>query len=326
MTIEMKNIQRLSINQPMDVSRLRQQVLDAARAVGMSEQEQEELCIVASELGTNVLKHASAGSATVEGLTDQRKVAIVTRNPTDRLDAGDVFDDGHSTSGTLGIGLGAVRRLCNAVNLTIEDGEFIVRATKRHATDSPSFIETSVLSRPLPGFQENGDGYYIKARSDSVLLAVIDGLGHGPEAAKATLLAISIIVSDDRASLLNIVRRMHEALRHTRGCVIGLARITPDERMKYVGVGNIRAHIFSSGEAKSLLSYSGVVGGNMRTLRVMSYEIPRRATLVMYSDGIGHLSVDRYILSRSVMDVASNLFNENAKQNDDATLLVARMK
>jgi len=326
MTIERKNIERLHINQPADVSRLRREVLAAARAVGMSEQEQDAMQIVASELGNNIIKHAGKGNAVVERFPDEGEIRIVTRNPTDRLDAGDVFDDGHSTSGTLGIGLGAVRRLCDEVNLTIEDGEFIVRATKRHAADSPSFLETSVLSRPLPGFKENGDGYYINVRPDSAVLAVIDGLGHGPEAEEATSRAISVIASDDRAPLLDVVRRMHEALRRTRGCVIGLARIVPDGKMEYVGMGNIRAHIFSSGKARSLLSYSGVVGGNMRTVRPMSYDIPSGGTLFIYSDGVKHLSLESRLLSHSVMELAHNLFSENAKRNDDATLLVARMK
>ena len=326
MTIEIKHIRRLDINQPADVLRFVQDVLDAARDVGTSVQEQEELRIVASELGSNVLKHAGSGSASVEIADDQHGIRIITRNPSDHDDVAGVFADGLSTAGTLGIGLGAVRRLCDEVELALEDGEFIVHATKRHVEEAPSFIETSVLSRPLPGFAENGDGYYIKLYADSAVLAVIDGLGHGPKAAEATQRAISVIAADDRAPLLEIVQRMHARLRHTRGCVIGLTRIAPDGKMEYIGVGNIRAHIFSSGEPRSLLSYSGVVGGNMRTLRVMSYEIPHRATLAIYSDGVSHLSVDRHLLSSPVMEIATKLFTENAKPIDDATLLVARMK
>lgn len=326
MTIEMNNIERLRINHPADVSRLRREVLAAARAVGMSEQEQEAMRIVASELGSNIIKHAGTGDAVVERLPDKGEIKIVTRNPSDRLDVDDVFKNGHSTTGTFGIGLGAVRRLCDSVDLSIENGEFIVRATKRYAGDSPAFLETSVLSRPLPGFQENGDGYYIKIHPNFAVLAVIDGLGHGPAAEEATLRAVSVIASDDRAPLVDIVQHMHTLLRHTRGCVIGLARIAPNRNMEYVGVGNIRAHIFSSGKARSLLSYSGVVGGNMRTVRSMSYDIPSGGTLFIYSDGVKHLSLEGRLLSHSVMELANNLFSENAKENDDATLVVARIK
>jgi len=327
MTIGTGRSQRLNVGQPADVSRLRQEVMAAARAIGMNVQEQEALRIVASELGNNIIKHAGAGSAAVEVSPIEQRITIITRNPSNRVETSGLFENGHSTAGTLGIGLGAVQRLCDSVDLSIENGEFVVCAMKKHVDEAPSFIETSVLSRPLPGFEENGDGYYIRSTADFAVLAVIDGLGHGQYAAAATSKAISVIASDDRASLLDIVQRVHVAIHRMRGCVIGFARITPEGKMEYVGVGNIRAHIFyPSGETKSLLSYSGVVGGSMRTLRVMLYEIPPRAMLVMYSDGVGHISVDRYALSRSVMDVASDLFDKNAKQTDDATILVARMK
>lgn len=321
------DIGRVRIAQQADVLRLRHGVSDAASAAGMDEQERNELEIVATELATNVIKHSGVGEASVAWDDDQHEVTIVTRNPASGIrDVDGIFKDGISTAGTFGIGLGAVRRLCDDVDIHVEGGELVVRATKRHQEETTSFIETSVLSRPLPGYQENGDGYYIGVYSDSALLAVIDGLGHGPHAEEATLRAISVIASDDRAPLLDIVAHMHKNLRRTRGCVVGIARVDLDGRLEYVGVGNIRAHIFSHHEdAKSLLSYSGVVGGNMRTLRVMSYDMPHRAILAIYSDGVGHLSGDR-LPSSPLMEITGSLFTENAKPTDDATLLMARMK
>ncbi|MCP4284209.1 MAG: hypothetical protein GY792_07145 [Gammaproteobacteria bacterium] len=42
-----------------------------------------------------------------------------------------------------------------------------------------------VLNRPLPGETANGGGYFIRHFSGKTLVAVIDGVGHGPKAEEA---------------------------------------------------------------------------------------------------------------------------------------------
>ncbi|HEV3383528.1 MAG TPA: SpoIIE family protein phosphatase, partial [Gemmata sp.] len=153
-------------------------------------------------------------------------------------------------------------------------------------------IEWSVAQRVLPGQAQSGDLFVVKQTRSRVLVAVIDGLGHGEEAAHASQLAAGILRGYDSSSLISLVRSCHEKLQGTRGAVLSLAEFNGDENtMTWLGVGNVEGvllhrdnHVASSQE--SLLLRGGVLGDHPPRLGASILSVTKGDTLILATDGI----------------------------------------
>src|SRR5215831_16437591 len=84
-------------------------------------------------------------------------------------------------------------------------------------------LDWNVAQRIRPGEKDSGDRYLVHAVPSGLLVAVADGIGHGPSAAQAAELAIEELSSTSTTSLVAAVRRCHERLQGTRGVVLSLA-------------------------------------------------------------------------------------------------------
>ena len=191
------------------------------------------------------------------------------------------------------------------------------------------FIEWAVAARALPGEVDSGDRCLVRPQSDGALLAVVDGLGHGPEAARAAELAIRIIDSraDDPGPA--IVARCHEGLRGGRGVTLGLARWNARARdLAWVGVGDVCGIVVRNGAANGaerLLSHVGVVGHVSTPLRVRTAAVGQGSLLVLATDGIER-AFDRLLdLREPPESLADRILRECSKKTDDALVVVARL-
>ena len=109
------------------------------------------------------------------------------------------------------------------------------------------FLEWGIAGRPMPGETESGDQYVVHPLPDGVLLAVVDGLGHGPDAAAAARDAIAIVQAHSHEPLIPLVKRCHEALRRTNGVVMTLAAFhCRDKVLTWLGVGNVEGLLVRS--------------------------------------------------------------------------------
>jgi anti-sigma regulatory factor (Ser/Thr protein kinase) len=310
-----------------DVYRVRSEMTKFAGEIKLSEKELEELKIVVTEISKNIIKHSSEGRLSISfGTGKERGVYIVAENPTDSVDETKIFDDGYSTKNTLGIGLGAVKRLLTDVKVKVEGGNFILSGKKIFSDEKKSVIEVSVFSRPKPGFKNNGDAYFIKKYEDHAVIAVLDGIGHGDKANEASRIALKVIEDKFRDDLEQVVLTMHRKLHGSRGCVIGIVRLDKEGKLEYLGVGNIRAQIYTSELYKRLVSFDGLVGSNLRTLRTDRLKLETPCLIVLHSDGVSSFNFeDKKIVYRPVMEIAKEAFEQHKKSSDDATLLVARI-
>jgi anti-sigma regulatory factor (Ser/Thr protein kinase) len=310
-----------------DICMVRSEMTKFASKIRLTEKEMEELRIVITEIAKNIIKHSSSGKLNIsfeEGTS--KGVYIVAENPTHKEDTAEIFDDGYSTANTLGIGLGAVKRLLTDVKVKIEDGKFILTGKKIFAEKNNNFIQTSVFSRPKPGFKSNGDSYFIKRYEDSAIVAVVDGIGHGDKASEASSIAVKVLEDKFRDELDQIVTTMHRRLHGSRGCVIGIVRMNKDGKIEYLGVGNIRTQIYTSERYKRLVSFDGLLGSNIRTLRTDRLDLSTPCLVVLHSDGVASFNFeDKRVVYRPVMEVAKEAFEKHKKSSDDATLLVARI-
>src|SRR3972149_1961940 len=122
------------------------------------------------------------------------------------------------------------------------------------ATDPLQLIEWGFVSVPLNGEPVSGDSFTIKPFPNGILMAVVDGLDHGYEAAEASKIAITTLDTYASEPIIPLVRRCHEALKGTRGIVISIARLNlPDNTMAWLGVGNIEV-LLLKGDGKPKIS------------------------------------------------------------------------
>ena len=197
-------------------------------------------------------------------------------------------------------------------------------------TLNTKLLEVGVSMRPLPGEAESGDHYVVKANQNGAVVAVIDGLGHGTEAADAAKLAVSTLVQYANETAISLVRRCHAVLLGTRGVVMSLACFSSfDDTMTWVGVGNVeglllRADAQVTPGRESLLLRGGVIGGSLPGLRATVLPVSRRDTLVFVTDGLTNPFASDLNFDERPQVIANRMMERYSKGTDDALVLVAR--
>jgi len=191
-------------------------------------------------------------------------------------------------------------------------------------------IETAFANLPLSGQTESGDLCLIKRVGKGTLLAVVDGLGHGQEAATAAHAAVGALDRYSREPLIDLVRRSREALVGLRGVVLGLAYLDPQAAtMSWLGLGNIggyllRADLGNRPSRVTLVPNAGFIGGEPANPTTRSVPLALGDTIILFSDGVKDAFAESLILSNSPQEIADFIITRHVKGNDDALVLVAR--
>lgn len=195
----------------------------------------------------------------------------------------------------------------------------------------PAF-QYAVSSRPLPGESESGDSYAVISRPRGWLVAVIDGLGHGPQAAFAAKLTVTTLTSHAHLPLLDLVKQCHEALLRTRGVVMSIASLESGEgSMTWVSVGNVaglllRVNDFGNLEREHVVMRSGVVGHRLPPLRTTTMGLVRGDLLVFATDGIREGFQSDVRPDAHPQETAAHILAQHARPTDDALVLVGRWR
>ena len=193
-----------------------------------------------------------------------------------------------------------------------------------------SLIEWDIAQLTLEGQGKSGDRYFVKSFANSVLVAVLDGLGHGDEAAAAAQVAVDTLETNSPNTIISLFRRSHEALRKTRGVVMSMALLKGlDGTITWAGVGNVegvlvRANPDIKPHKESLLLRAGVLGGQLPEPHASIIPIMSGDTLVFATDGIRSGFDEKVALRHPPKEIATSILSEHAKGSDDALVLVAR--
>jgi anti-sigma regulatory factor (Ser/Thr protein kinase) len=311
---------------------VRRRVVELAGQLGLDETRTGHVAIVATELATNLVKHARDGVIVLRALRRAGlggvEIIALDHGPGMR-DVRAFFGDGISTTGTLGIGLGAVRRLSSRYDVHSVPGRGTV-VTASFWQGSPGAEEmTAGLTRTLAGESECGDAYAVRRTlDDEVLLLSVDGLGHGPLAALAATAATRIFRESREASPGELMRELHAGLSGTRGAAAAIGRLDLQRcRLTYTGVGNITGRIVTAEHDRALATYPGIVGHNAPTVRETGYDVPSGSWLVLHTDGLS----DKWntadypgILEHSPLVLAATLMSQAGQVRDDASVVVAK--
>lgn len=192
-------------------------------------------------------------------------------------------------------------------------------------------IEWAVCASPYPGQARSGDAFLVQAIPDGVLVAVVDGLGHGEEAADVAGRAVESLRASAGQPLLRCLTACHAALRGSRGVVMTLVAVhAGSATLEWLAVGNVDAAVLrprprgQSVQRWSVPLRGGVVGDRLPPLRGLPAPLAVGDTLIAATDGMAPGMLDGIDLSPEIADLARKLHGRHARTGDDALVLVAR--
>ena len=319
----------LRVEDASAVAACRQAVQNMAERLRFPAARIGQLALAVTEAASNLHKHAEQGSLLLCVNRDgpQPGIDLVT------IDAGpgvrDVtaaLRDGHSTAGTLGIGLGAIQRLADFADLYSRPGHGTSLVARFCASPPVSQPRWAGLIRPITGETECGDAYGVVLADDTVTAVLCDGLGHGPLAAAAAAAGVAAVLDDPAGEPAALLERVHRRMSGTRGGAVGVVQVG-GQLARFAGLGNVAASIVSDGQRKSMISIPGIAGVQARTIRQFEYDVPPGSAVVVHSDGVSsrwEAAALPALEARDPLLIAAVLLAEAGVHRDDAGVLVLK--
>lgn len=327
----MRPYQRHAVEDTSQVGEARRAAQVLAVELGFDEAAAGRLALGVTELGTNLVRHAGGG-ALLLGIADGA-VELLSLDTGPGMDIERCLQDGFSTGGSAGTGLGAVRRLAtrfSAFSLPQRGAVISARfeAAIPLAATSRCGFAVAGLCLPAPGEHISGDGWGLRMKSGCAELLMADGLGHGPQAAEASDMALALFQRATATAPATVLADAHASMRSTRGAAVAMVAIEEGlGRLTFAGAGNITGRLISGVSDRSLMSQPGTVGVQIRSLQNVAYDWPDHALLVLHSDGIvsrWSLSDAAGLLACEPMVIAGWIMRDHCRGRDDATVVVVR--
>ncbi|WP_197507414.1 SpoIIE family protein phosphatase [Mitsuaria sp. 7] len=372
----MRAHRRFPIDDASQVGEARRAALALAGDLAFDEESAGRLALAVTELGTNLFRHVGPGRHAalligVEEWTDRGGPAtanapsgpglglqVLSLDRGDGMDLSRCLQDGFSTGGTAGTGLGAIRRSADRFGgFSAPQRGTVLAARFRPRTDrsrlgapgafppagnatvnaAPDLaFDVGGLSLAAPGETVSGDAWALRRDQDPPhdrwSLAMADGLGHGVDAAEAADKLMSLLARADASHLASpaaFLERSHDLLRSTRGAASAALSLSPDGPLRFAGAGNISGRLISGVSDRTLLSQHGTLGVQIRRLQDVVYDWPPHAVLVLHSDGI----VSRWtledtpgLLQADPAVIAGWILRDHLRGKDDATVVVVRRR
>lgn len=322
---------------------VKRDITKLAEGFGLCQTETGKINIIVAEMASNLLKHTpKGGELLVKPLTRENKVIGIEILCLDQgpgmSDPERMLEDGISTHGSSGEGLGAIKRLSDEFDLYSMKGAGTVLLARLYKkihkpkASQHSKFQISAVMVPKPGETTCGDGWIKIEQNGICYLLTVDGLGHGENAHLATEAAIASFQEQTFASPPSgYLRRIHADITKTRGAVMNIAAIDlKNNTFTYCGIGNIAGRIFSAEGAKNIISYNGIVGHNIpNTIHDHQLNWNNSYLLVMHSDGLKSrwdLTKHPNLLKHDTSVIAAVLYLEASRKTDDTLVVVGRTR
>jgi anti-sigma regulatory factor (Ser/Thr protein kinase) len=279
----------------------------AAALAGLDQPRTAAAALVATELATNLLKHAEGGQVLIDVVPPPApreggehapvvQVAAVDHGP-GITDVAAALRDGFSTTRSLGAGLGTCRRVADDFHLHSAPGRGTVALARIGAAgrragavvrEPVAPVRAGGINIPFGAADHSGDAWTWVRAGDRLTLMLADGLGHGPQASHASSAAVGTLRGAAHLPPSELLRRLDEALRGTRGAAVALAQLDlAAGRLRFCGVGNVGARLREGGTWRHLLSRPGIVGAHQpTTLPETQADWTADSLLILHSDGL----------------------------------------
>ncbi|MFC4120209.1 ATP-binding SpoIIE family protein phosphatase [Nonomuraea zeae] len=314
---------------PSAVGAVRRQAVHLAEQAGFDATLIGQTAVAVSEAVSNLVKHAVEGAVMVRPHPETAstvELISLDRGP-GMADIARALRDGYSTSGTLGIGMGAIARIATGYDVHSLPGKGTVLAMHFTAGDAAAPPQrASGVTRPIGDETVCGDAFAISEIGAVTTVMICDGLGHGHIAAQASQRAVELFQQVRDQEPLAILDHLHRGLSGTRGGAVGVARVEPGG-VTFAGLGNISGWVAHAEGRQGMVSVPGITGHRGGRLRQFAYEVPAYATVVLHSDGLSARwdpSTMPGLFSRTPAVIAAGLMREAGTQRDDASVVTAR--
>jgi anti-sigma regulatory factor (Ser/Thr protein kinase) len=319
------------------VGHARRQAVAMARTMGFSELKQGQLGIIITEAAGNIAAHAQQGEIVLTPWQSQGDSGIdvlALDSGKGIADIGRSLEDGFSTAGTPGQGLGAMSRLSSAFQIYSSPGNgtaLFARVVQESASAKVAVRDylLGAVSVPITGETACGDAWSAVYTPGRSIYIVADGLGHGPSAAEAAAEAIRIFAESAHLSPARILADAHGALAKTRGAAVSIAEIDHTKGLlNYAGVGNVAGAILQGSKTRSMVSMNGTLGHTIGRIQQFAYPWESNSSLIMHSDGLAtRWNLEQYpgLPARHPALIAGVLYRDFCRKRDDVTILITRI-
>jgi anti-sigma regulatory factor (Ser/Thr protein kinase) len=324
----------LQIDDRTQVGEARRAAVAMAAALGLGETLAGKVALAVTEAATNIVKHAGTGKLVLRPLARAAaaglEILALDRGP-GIANVTASMRDGYSTAGSMGAGLGALSRVSPSFELYSQPGRgTALRLEVWEGAPPPPEVELEVGAVCLPktGEEVSGDGWLLEASGDYRTIMVVDGLGHGPNAARAARAATEAFAAHPAATPGALMQICHGALAATRGAAGAAARVALAKKHgSFAGVGNIACRVEMTGERRQLVSHSGTLGHVMRRVQEFEFDFPAGALLILQSDGLTtRWTSEDYpgLLAKHAGLIAGVLYRDHNRGTDDVTVVVLK--
>jgi anti-sigma regulatory factor (Ser/Thr protein kinase) len=323
----------IPIDDRTQVGQARRAAQEMAEALGFGATQAGQVALAVTEAATNIVKHAGSGKILLaplaRGGVAGLEILALDRGP-GIANVSASLRDGYSTAGSMGAGLGALSRVSPSFELYSQPGRGTALRLEVWSPQAPlaDELELGAVCLPKKGEEAPGDGWLLETSGEYRTVLVVDGLGHGPNAAVAARKATDVFAANPAATPGALMRLCHGALAATRGAAGGAARVEPAKMQgSFAGVGNISCRVETSGERRQLVSHSGTLGHVMRRLQEFEFAFPAGALLILHSDGLtSRWSVDDYpgLMNKHAGLIAGVLYRDHDRGSDDVTVIVLK--
>ena len=326
----------VAVNEQSQVAEARREAGALSGRNGFDESDAGRAALAATELGTNLVKHGRGGEILLGAYDDGNgdsgiEIVALDRGPgIANVEA--CLKDGYSSAGTQGNGLGAVIRQSHEFDIASWPGlgTAVLARLKPGRPDphrQPSHTGWGAVSIAMPGEDVCGDSWSV-LKDGATTLFVADGLGHGQEAAEASVEAVRLFHRFGGHQVGTLLDYIHGGLRATRGAAVSIARFDPKTgRVAFAGVGNVAGALAGDGNGlRRMVSMPGTAGHNARKIQAFDYPFDR-GLIVLASDGISTgWALSKYPGIQAVHPtlIAAILYRDFSRHRDDATVLVGK--
>lgn len=337
---------RFSIPDRSFASQVKRDITRLAEGFTLSPTEVGKVNVIAAEMTSNLTKFSPSGGEILVRQIGKplRGIELVC------LDNGPgmseplrMLEDGVSTQGTAGEGLGAIKRMSDEFDIFSQPGigTVIMSRVLRKKPRPESHLERSsfevgCIIVPMPQEVDCGDGYAVIENGPELYLLALDGLGHGTHAHQAAQLAVDYFCNNTSKDPAQALKDIHANIRRSRGAVGLMAHLSASSQtINYCGIGNIAGKLFSSEGGnltnyKNIISYNGILGHNIPTaVNNQRHEWGRNRILILHSDGLkSRWELNKYpqLHRHHATTIAAVLYKENSRQTDDTLVMVCKSK
>lgn len=321
--------QVLLIEDVSQIGHARRTAQQLAERMGFDETDAGRVALVATELSSNILKHADHGELHLRA-TGNGGVEMIAVDRGQGFDINGGLVDGFSTGGTQGIGLGAISRVAQVFDAHADQRGTAVLARLTPRSSAVKDIRYGVSQHSLHNDPHCGDAWHLAIEPGRFSVMMADGLGHGEYAERAALAGEEVFAKQAFLDAQVLMNDMHIGMTGTRGAAMATAQYdATTDHLRFTGVGNIGGSLISPEKSRGLASHPGIVGVQFRKAQPFDYPQVTGQLLILYSDGLQsrwNLADYPGLIYRHPALIAAILHRDFCRGRDDVTVFVIALE